>query len=125
VFLGWIFYDSNEENCVIIENADWPGLYFWHKINNVNFGRFYFGRGDKEINAPFIIGNPKDQEWIVDVGIIADYDYKALPEEALKAAEVAFLADEERREKLLPSLPVKQELPPSAALCSSSSFSFT
>lgn len=94
-----------------MENAQWPGFYFWQNIDNANFDSCYIGSGERNLDVPFIYGAAEDQEWVIDVGIVPDYDYKAPPEEALKAAEEAFLAEEERREKLLPPLPVK-EVPP-------------
>ncbi|XP_055341620.1 radial spoke head protein 9 homolog [Paramacrobiotus metropolitanus] len=110
-FGSWVFRDAMEMNCVLMENALWPGLYFWQNVGTPNYGRCYIGRGDKEIDAPFILGSSLDQELVVDIGIYPEYDYKAIPETALKEADEAFLADEERRKELLPPLPVKEDAP--------------
>ena len=105
-FLGvWAFRDAGEEECVILESRQWSGFFFWHNINNTNHGRVYFGRGDKNIDVPFILGSPEEADLVVDIGIVPDYDWKALPLEAIKAAEGWFIEEEARLAKLLPPLP--------------------
>ena len=101
----WLFRDAEDENCVILESTQWPGLFFWHSVDTVQHGRCYFGRGDKNIDTAFILGNPEDQDWVVDIGIVPDYDWKAPPMAAIAAADDWFTQEEARLEKLLPPLP--------------------
>ncbi|GAU98651.1 hypothetical protein RvY_09770 [Ramazzottius varieornatus] len=101
----WAFRDAGEEECVIMESTQWSGFFFWHNINNTNHGQVYFGRGDKNIDVPFILGSPEEAELVVDIGIVPEYDWKALPKEAIKEAEEWFVEEEARLAKLLPPLP--------------------
>lgn len=89
----------------MMENTQWPGLFFWHSVDTVSHGRCYLGRGDKNIDAPFMLGSPDDQDWVVDIGIVPDYDWRAPPTTAIAAAEDWFVQEEARLEKLLPPLP--------------------
>ncbi|OQV14127.1 putative Radial spoke head protein 9-like protein [Hypsibius exemplaris] len=101
----WLFRQADDEDCVVMENTHWPGLFFWHSVETISYGRCYFGRGDKNIDVPFILSSPEDQDWVVDIGVVPDYDWKAPPFDAITVAEDFFAAEEARLEKLLPPLP--------------------
>ncbi|KAL1139401.1 hypothetical protein AAG570_006385 [Ranatra chinensis] len=45
----------NAANIIILQNAYWPGLTFYHKIKTSDFGCIYIGSGIKNLDVPFML----------------------------------------------------------------------
>ena len=79
---------------MVVQNIHWPGLIFYHTIDGTSFGRFYSGRGLREINVPFLYGAPGDTLLSVELSIVPDYDMNVSYEERERIKKEKFEADQ-------------------------------
>ncbi|GAU87116.1 hypothetical protein RvY_00013 [Ramazzottius varieornatus] len=96
---SWRLCDRTHENLVVFQNIHWPGLLFHHAMDGGSFGRFYCGRGLREISVPFLYGAPGDTVLSVDISIVPDYDMNVSYEERERVKKEKFDAAEKAAEQ--------------------------
>jgi radial spoke head protein 9 len=45
---------QTEKGMVLLKNLKWPGFVFYHTRDPVQWGSFYFGSGQENVNLPFM-----------------------------------------------------------------------